>query len=77
MNLTRQDHEELLLMIAAVQTNLLRLNSQVSDLRDRLNVLNGARFDRFDDMKQPVCSHQTPIGDYCPFCVEIHDTPEG
>jgi hypothetical protein len=68
---------ELLTFVGAIETSLLRARSQLADIRYRLNVMLWPVKD-LDDIDRghgsPTCRHETPIGDYCPYCTE---TPEG
>jgi len=68
---------ELLTFVGAIETSLLRARSQLADIRYRLNVMLYPVKD-LDDIDRghgsPTCRHETPIGDYCPYCTE---TPEG
>jgi hypothetical protein len=80
MNLTdaqRDQALELLTLVGAIETSLHRARSQLGDIRYRLNAILWPVKD-LDDIDHghgsPTCRHQTPIGDYCPYCTE---TPEG
>lgn len=80
MTLTPEQREEaidLLTRIGQAETLLVQARSRLGDIRYRLNALIWPVKD-LDDLEQghstPTCRHNTPIGDYCQYCVE---TPEG
>ncbi len=68
---------ELLTLVGAIETSLLRAKSQLADIRYRLNVILWPVKD-LDDVDRgygkPSCRHDVPLGEYCPYCTE---TPEG
>jgi hypothetical protein len=68
---------DLLTRVGALETALTRAQSQLHDIRHLLNQ-QAWPVETLDDLDrghgQPVCRHDTPIGDFCRWCAECGDT---
>lgn len=68
---------DLLTRVGALETALLRAQSQLHDMRYVLNSTAYPARD-LDDLDRghgtAVCRHETPIGDFCRWCAECDDS---